>query len=192
MGSAGSALSGDFNNATLCVGELSNGNLVVGGSFSAVDGVPCSGLARHDGATWSAFGSFGIAFPAPFPQLNAVARTGNGDLLAGGFFSYMTSVPGNTAGIARWNGSSWQPWQRRRDALALGEGPHRQSAPLLFRDQRSPLRFCRLRHAGRSWRRSRTFPDGSTGRLRSAVHHRIAQCPHPMKLGGDHTTEACP
>jgi trimeric autotransporter adhesin len=108
LGSAGSVLSGDFNNSPLCIGELANGDLLVGGSFSAVDGVPCSGLARHDGSTWSAFGSFAISFPAPFPQLNALARTGNGDLLAGGFFSYMIGVPGNTAGIARWNGSSWQ------------------------------------------------------------------------------------
>jgi hypothetical protein len=101
----------DFDNSALCIGETSNGDLVVGGTFSSVDGVPCSGIARHDGVQWSSFGNFtfsvsGIPFPLP-PQLNALARTGNGDLLAGGIFSNVDNMP-NTAGVARRTQAGWQ------------------------------------------------------------------------------------
>ncbi len=109
LGGGGSALGADFDNSPLCIGELADGTLVVGGAFTAVDGIPCSGLVRHDGVAWSGFGSFVSSFPAPFAQINALARTGNGDLLVGGFFSQVAGVAGNSAGLARWNGSSWQP-----------------------------------------------------------------------------------
>lgn len=76
------------------LGEVGNHELVIGGSFTAIDGVPCNHVARWDGTSWQPFGA-GVPFP-----VRALATLPNGDLIAGGIT--------NGDPIRRWDGSSWQ------------------------------------------------------------------------------------
>jgi hypothetical protein len=76
---------------------LINGELYVGGRFSAAGGVAASSIAKWDGSTWSALGS-GLG-PSTHSIVYALA-VNNGELYAGGYFS-----PFNH--IAKWNGSTW-------------------------------------------------------------------------------------
>ena len=86
-----------------------NGELVVGGSFSAyVGGTLIQYPARFDGHAWSPVGT-GVN-----GTVNALA-TYNGELIVGG---YLWSAGGVSVGnIARWNGANWAP-------LVAGEGPN--------------------------------------------------------------------
>jgi len=80
------------------------GQLVAGGTFSTVAGIPAEGVALFDGATWSALGT-GID-----GRVEAVVQ--HGDLLvAGGNFTQAGAVA--AMNVAAWDGLSWQP---------LGEG----------------------------------------------------------------------
>lgn len=57
---------------------LPNGDLILGGEFYFVDGVPCAGLARWNGSGWSAMGFAGGT------SVRDVDRLPNGDLLVTG------------------------------------------------------------------------------------------------------------
>jgi trimeric autotransporter adhesin len=85
--------------------ELSNGDVLAGGAFTAIGGSAANNLARWNGAAWQAFagGTNGV--------VHAIAPMPNGDLVIGGEFTLAGGVPANS--IARWNGSNWQ---------ALGSG----------------------------------------------------------------------
>lgn len=72
-----------------------NGELVVGGEFTHVGGLPANNVARWNGTSWSTFGS-GVGAKA-----SAMAVLANGDLVVGGPFNF----PGSC--IARWNGVAW-------------------------------------------------------------------------------------
>lgn len=72
-----------------------NGDLIVVGRFSSVDGVPVNNIARWNGSTWSAIGT-GLD-----TWVNTVIELPNGDLIAGGQFS------GAINRLARWDGTSW-------------------------------------------------------------------------------------
>jgi hypothetical protein len=82
-------------------------NLFAGGDFTVAGGNSANGIARWDGATWSALGS-GISGSYPFVFALAVSGT---DLYAGGEFRAAGGTPVNC--IAKWNGNAWS---------ALGEG----------------------------------------------------------------------
>ncbi|MCA9278104.1 MAG: hypothetical protein H6815_04855 [Phycisphaeraceae bacterium] len=73
---------------------LSNGDLVIGGTFSEVDGVAANFVARWDGTSWH-------AMDGGFSTLVRDLHIGrNGDLfVAGGFKEF--------GGVARWTGSEW-------------------------------------------------------------------------------------
>jgi hypothetical protein len=75
-----------------------NGDLIVGGKFTGVDGVNANHIARWDGSTWSALGD-GVN-----GKVNALVVY-NGNLIAGGEFFEAGGLPVNY--IAIWNGSSW-------------------------------------------------------------------------------------
>ena len=79
--------------------EMPNGDLIVGGSFTQVDGVPMQHIARWNGAAWAAVGGgMNVA-------VRALALLPNGDLVAGGDF---TQAGGNPAAhIARFDGIIW-------------------------------------------------------------------------------------
>ena len=77
-----------------------NGDLIAGGSFTALGHQPVNRIARWDGSTWQQLGS-GI----DDQEVRAVTIY-NGELIAAGVF---TSVGGQAmSNIARWNGSTWQ------------------------------------------------------------------------------------
>jgi hypothetical protein len=77
--------------------------LYVGGEFESAGGVGANGIARWDGASWSALGT-GLMSGFSFPLTLAVFDDGDGPALyAGGSFQ----------SVVRWDGSSWS---------ALGSG----------------------------------------------------------------------
>ena len=86
--------------------ELPNGDLVVGGHFTAAGGVSAKHIARWDGATWTAFGSGLAGGLAGFPiAVYQFVRMPNGDLVACGDFTVAGGVTVNR--IARWDGAAW-------------------------------------------------------------------------------------
>ena len=81
--------------------DANGSDVVIGGSFTTVNGTTMNGIARGTHAAWQPLGT-GLAGPC-----NAIARAPNGDLYAGGSFA---SAGGNAANnVARWNGSAWAP-----------------------------------------------------------------------------------
>lgn len=84
--------------ATLLVDT--NGDLLVGGRFSGIGGVPAANVARWNGSTWSAFGA-GVT-----GTVYALLRTSTGNLVAGGLFS--AGSPSVACNVARWTGTGWQ------------------------------------------------------------------------------------
>ncbi|PKN83103.1 MAG: hypothetical protein CVU47_00410 [Chloroflexi bacterium HGW-Chloroflexi-9] len=90
------------------------GDLVIGGTFTHVDGVEVNGLARWDGNNWTAVGNGVHGF------VTTLALDAAGNLIVGGGFNEVggplpvgdvTRVEARN--IARWDGDSWS---------ALGEG----------------------------------------------------------------------
>ena len=73
---------------------------VIGGSFAAISGVAMNGIARGGPGAWQPLGAgFGGG------AVLALARLGNGDLIAGGDFTTAGGQP--AAGLARWDGTAW-------------------------------------------------------------------------------------
>jgi trimeric autotransporter adhesin len=86
--------------------ELPNGDLVVGGHFTAAGGVGAKHIARWDGATWTALGSGLAGGLAGVPiAVYQFVRMPNGDLVACGDFTVAGGVTVNR--IARWDGAAW-------------------------------------------------------------------------------------
>ena len=79
---------------------MANGDLVVGGNFMFAGAVLADGLARWNGAAWSAYPGLG---PGLSGGVRCIAELPNGDLAVGGGIVY--GLPGTY--IARWNGSVW-------------------------------------------------------------------------------------
>ncbi|MFC1572867.1 hypothetical protein ACFL6M_04630 [Candidatus Eisenbacteria bacterium] len=86
-----------------------DGDLIAGGYFTEVDGVPANCIARWDGASWYALGS-GMSSGSTTPVVFALTEY-NGSLIAGGMFDTAGGVSANN--IAKWDGSNW---------YALGSG----------------------------------------------------------------------
>jgi hypothetical protein len=76
--------------------------LYAGGFFSSAGGVPASGIAKWDGATWSALGG---GTDGPVTALVVHDDGGGTALYVSGFFVTAGGVA--AAGIARWDGSLW-------------------------------------------------------------------------------------
>ncbi len=81
-----------------------NGELIVGGHFANAGGVSTNSIVRWNGVSW-------LAFPTGGTDVNAnqgvmALTVYAGELIAGGDFSHIGGVAGNT--LARWNGSDWQ------------------------------------------------------------------------------------
>jgi hypothetical protein len=77
-----------------------NGDLIAVGEFTAANGVPCAGVARFDGSSWS---SVGPAASGPMPAALCVAELPTGELAVGERF-------GPDGRLARWTGSNWIPF----------------------------------------------------------------------------------
>jgi hypothetical protein len=87
-------------------------DVYIGGTFTAVDGVPASRVAKWNGSAWSALGSGANG------SVNALAVLGS-ELFIGGTFSSVGGVS-LTSRLAKWNGSAW---------LAAGAGFNSTSVP---------------------------------------------------------------
>ncbi len=87
--------------------------LVAGGYFTAAGGVPANRIARWNGSAWQTFGTgmSGGTFPYVY-ALTTWDPDGSGpqpaQLVAGGGFTTAGGVTVNR--IARWDGSTWQPF----------------------------------------------------------------------------------
>jgi hypothetical protein len=79
-----------------------NGNLIVGGNFDSLGGLPFTNLAQWDGTNWSAVG--GGILPTDSGDVYALATVGD-TLYVGGSFNYAGATP--AYGLAAWNGTSW-------------------------------------------------------------------------------------
>ena len=86
-------------NAPVCALYVYNGELYVGGNFTVIAGISAIGLAKFDGANWSAIGNMPFTV---FTSVNTIAEY-SGELYIGGQFG--TSFGGGN--LARWNGSQW-------------------------------------------------------------------------------------
>jgi len=106
--------------------------LYAGGSFTTAGGVAAKGIAKWDGATWSALGS-GIEGGSYSTSVNTLAVFDDGSgpaLYAGGDFTMAGGLEADS--IAKWDGSSWSatlelsPYLSQFNALVVfddGGGP---------------------------------------------------------------------
>mgnify|MGYP002777660762 CR=1 FL=1 len=102
---------GSGANGTVRSLAVGTGNeLFVGGAFTAVDGVPATGVARYQAGVWQACGA-GVSVAAGGPVTMVVRASG--ELVAAGRFASAGGIAVDN--IARWNGSAWS---------ALGAGLH--------------------------------------------------------------------
>lgn len=115
---------------------------VIGGAFTAAGGVPARGVAVWNGSAWSPLGDgFGLSpsgyqsYPSGFASFDL---DGDGPLPsrlhATGFFTEASGLP--AAGVARWNGTSWEALSSGLDSAAGSSlAEHRgagESFPTLF------------------------------------------------------------
>jgi len=94
-----------INDGGLSLAEY-NGDLYVGGQFSAIKGptggwIPAQGIARWDGTNWNALG-IGLSY-AGTPVVNVMVVYQN-KLFAGGMFTIGADTAWN---IAQWDGTNW-------------------------------------------------------------------------------------
>lgn len=105
LGTAGSG--GATGVFAIAIGQ--DGSIYVGGGFALMGGVPNTrGIAKWDGANWTALGT-GLQGTGTCASL-AIGQ--DGSLYCGGAFTTAGGVT-NTVNIAKWDGSTW---------LALGTG----------------------------------------------------------------------
>lgn len=93
-----------------------NGDLIAGGRFSTITGVPTANrIARWNGATWSALGT-GLTGGFNAPEVHEITSLNN-ELYVGGHFLNAGSGPANH--VAKWDGANWSalgngvPWDVR-------------------------------------------------------------------------------
>jgi hypothetical protein len=83
---------------------LPDGSIAVGGEFRTAGPVQSRNVARWDGSSWSGYGT-GVPAPSGTNYVNALTLAGNGELVAGGWFT--TSGAGTPNYLARWSGTAW-------------------------------------------------------------------------------------
>jgi hypothetical protein len=79
-----------------------NGELIIGGVFTSINGVSANRIARFDGTRFAPIGS---GFRAGFVGALAVC---NGTLYAAGSFGSPQMPAGDPSRVAFWNGATWQ------------------------------------------------------------------------------------
>lgn len=79
---------------------LSNGDLIVAGDFSGIEGVQANNVARWDGTNWTAID----ANNEPDDRVYDITETGEGFCI-GGYFENIGSTAAK--GVACWNGTAW-------------------------------------------------------------------------------------
>lgn len=76
-----------------------DGTVYAGGSFTSIDGVAVSRIARQQGSAWQPLG-IGVN-----NTVDAIGIAWNGDVYVGGSFSMAGGIA--TSGFARWDGTAW-------------------------------------------------------------------------------------
>ena len=84
--------------------------LLIGGQFTAVNGVAATNVAQLDGSTWSALGNgvYGAGFniySGSYTPVRAIARMGDDIYVGGNFQIAGAGLEANN--VARWTGSYW-------------------------------------------------------------------------------------
>ncbi len=79
--------------------RIPNGDVVVGGSFTAFHGIAANRIVRWDGSAWAPLGA-GLN-----GDVTCIAGAPNGDVIVGGSFTQAGGIPATYA--ARWNGTAW-------------------------------------------------------------------------------------
>ncbi|MFT4511868.1 MAG: hypothetical protein ACI89X_000979 [Planctomycetota bacterium] len=102
-GTAWQQLGGNFVFPPNTVAVLPNGDVVAGGAFLSIGGVPIHGIARWDGTTWHAMGA--PLTPWIAGVIYKLAMLPSGDLVAMGLFTQIGGVA--CSYIARWDGTAW-------------------------------------------------------------------------------------
>ena len=82
--------------------QMPNGDLVAAGSFTSIDTVASSNIARWNGTSWAPLGA------GTDGSIHALALRPNGNLVAGGSFS--NAGGGLASRIANWDGTAWSPF----------------------------------------------------------------------------------
>jgi hypothetical protein len=109
----GGGIVGNGTIEALCVHDDGTGPaLYAGGVFTTIGLVTTKGIARWDGATWSAVGG-GVNTYNSYDGVYALASWDDGlgggpTLFAGGSFTDASGVAG-TRNLGSWNGTSWVP-----------------------------------------------------------------------------------
>lgn len=118
-GSAWAQIRSGTGGAVLASAEAANGDLLVVGDFTTIEGVAANRVARRSGGIWQALGSGADG------AVNAVLQMPNGDIVIGGAFTSVGGVAANR--IARWDGTQWWPigggLPATVNSLAIGAGP---------------------------------------------------------------------
>ncbi len=83
--------------------ETYNGDLIAGGRFVTIDGIPAASVARWDGERWQALAD-GLTQGVYSTQVS-VMHEYNGHLYVAGSFTMAGGQP--AAGFARWDGHAW-------------------------------------------------------------------------------------
>ena len=104
-GSGWHALGSGVSGGVTALAAEGDGNLYVGGWFTLADGITVNNIARWDGSSWHALGSGIGDWGSTTSAIYAVAMGGNGELFAGGGFSFAGGVLASS--IASWDGSNW-------------------------------------------------------------------------------------
>lgn len=102
-----------FDFTVLCVATAANGDILAGGGFAAVGGVPAPGVARWNGTAWSPIGSFTSS-----NHVGALLPLPNGDIIAGG--NFLPAGSPQWENVARWNGTAWVPMGTGLPGTVLG------------------------------------------------------------------------
>jgi hypothetical protein len=100
----GTVLSGT-NSGWIASLHVHNGELIAGGQFTSIDGVPALNIAAYNGTTWRSFGQ-GLGIANTSDEVRSIASY-NGDLYAGGSF-VLTGAGAVVNNLARFDGTTWR------------------------------------------------------------------------------------
>lgn len=109
-GATTTVLGGPIDGYPYAVGQLPNGDIVVGGYFTSIGGVEASGIARWDGTRWNAMGA-GVRGRGEndWFDVRSLLVTTSGKLIVGGNFARAGELA--TEDIACWDGHDWSAFE---------------------------------------------------------------------------------